>query len=129
VTRGKEASGRRIEQTVKWCARRLLNTRNCLDEAGRIAYMTENSRLSAELATELHNRVARQVVAQIINETKAAGGSYSDLLVICESVLVGVVVECFKLGHDGKVIDLLFTAAKDRLAKVRLEDLHAKGTS
>lgn len=91
--------------------------------------MTKNSELSAEAATELHNRVARQVVAQIINETKAAGGSYSDLLVICESVLVGVVVECFRLGHDSKVIDLVFTAAKDRLARVRLEDLDAKGTS
>jgi len=91
--------------------------------------MTMNSDLSAEAATELHNRVARQAVAQIINETKAAGGSYSDLLVICESVLVGVVVECFRLGQDSKVIDLVFTAAKDRLARLRLEDLDAKGTS
>jgi hypothetical protein len=49
-------------------------------------------------------------------------------LVICESVLVGVVVECFKLGHDSKVIDLIFTAAKARLAKIRLEDIDAKGS-
>ena len=91
--------------------------------------MTEAPSLSAEAATELHNRVARQVAAQIINETKAAGGSYSDLLVICESVLVGVIVECFRLGHDSKVIDLVFTAAQARLARVRLEDLQAEGTS
>jgi hypothetical protein len=89
--------------------------------------MTEKSPLDAEDATELHNRVAQQIVAQILNETRAAGGSYSDLLVICESVLVGVVVECFRLGHDAKVIDLLFTAAKARLAKVQLEDLETKG--
>ena len=76
--------------------------------------MTMNSDLSAEAATKLHNRVARQVAAQIINETKAAGGSYSDLLVICESVLVGVVVGCFRLGDDSEVIDLVFTAAKHR---------------
>jgi hypothetical protein len=38
-------------------------------------------------------------------------------------------VECFRLGHDSKVIDLVFTAAKARLAKMRLEDLQAKGTS
>jgi exosome complex RNA-binding protein Rrp42 (RNase PH superfamily) len=49
-------------------------------------------------------------------------------LVICESVLVGVVVECFKLGHDSKIIDLIFTAAKARLAKIRLEDIDAKGS-
>jgi hypothetical protein len=89
--------------------------------------MTGKSPLDAEAATELHNRVARQIVAQILNETRAAGGSYADLLVICESVLVGVVVECFRLGHDSKVIDLIFTAAKARLAKVRLEDLETKG--
>jgi hypothetical protein len=100
-----------------------------LGEGEKDTGMTENASLSAEAATELHNRVARQVVAQIINETKAAGGSYSDLLVICESVLVGVIVECFRLGDDSKVIDLVFTAAKARLAKVRLEDLQAKGTS
>ena len=90
--------------------------------------MTGKSHLDAEAAAELHNRVAKQVVSQILNETRAAGGSHSDLLVICESVLVGVVVECFKLGHDSKVIDLIFTAARTRLAKIRLEDIAAKGS-
>jgi hypothetical protein len=89
--------------------------------------MTGKSHLDAETAAELHNRVANQIVSQILNETRTAGGSHSDLLVICESVLVGVVVECFKLGHDSKVIDLIFTAAKARLAKIRLEDIDAKG--
>ena len=90
--------------------------------------MTRKPPLKAEAAAELHNRVANQVVSQILNETRAAGGSYADLLVICESVLVGVVVDCFKLGHDSKVIDLIFTAATARLAKVRLEDIAAKGS-
>lgn len=90
--------------------------------------MSGKPRLTAEAATELHNRLAKRVVAEIIEETRAAGGSYSDLLVISESVLVGLVVECFRLGHDSKVIDLVFTAAKARLAKVRLEDLRAEGT-
>jgi len=38
-------------------------------------------------------------------------------------------VECFRLGDDSKAIDLVFTAAKARLARVRLEDLQAEGTS
>lgn|GEM_PF-2856996 len=90
--------------------------------------MSGKPRLTAEAATELHNRLAKRVVAEIIEETRAAGGSYSDLLVISESVLVGLVVECFRLGHDSKVIDLVFTAAKARLANVRLKDLRAEGT-
>lgn len=84
--------------------------------------------LTVEAATELHNRLAKRVVAEIIEETRAAGGSFSDLLVISESVLVGLVVECFRLGHDSKVIDLVFTAAKARLANVRLKDLRTEGT-
>lgn len=90
--------------------------------------MFEKPPLTAEAGTELHNRVAKRVVAEIIEETRAAGGSYSDLLVISESVLVGLVVECFRLGDDSKVIDLVFTAAKARLANVRLKDLRAEGT-
>jgi hypothetical protein len=51
--------------------------------------MTENSPQDLEATAQLHNRFAKQVVAQILNATRTAGGSYSDLLVICESVLVG----------------------------------------
>lgn len=57
----------------------------------------------------------------------SVGSRRRDLLVICESVLVGIVVECFRLGHDSKVIDLPFEAARKRLAKVRLEDLKPPG--
>ncbi|MGT2441083.1 hypothetical protein ACU4GH_40715 (plasmid) [Bradyrhizobium betae] len=90
--------------------------------------MSDKPLLTVEAATELHNRLAKRVVAEIIAETRAAGGSYSDLLVISESVLVGLVVECFRLGHDSKVIDLVFTAAKARLANVRLKNVRAEGT-
>jgi hypothetical protein len=89
--------------------------------------MTESSPLDVEAAAQLHNRVAKQIVAQILSETRTAGGSYSDLLVICESVLVGVVTKCFRLGHDAKVLDLLVATAKARLAKIRLEHLEPKG--
>jgi hypothetical protein len=35
--------------------------------------MARNSRLDDEAATELHNRLANQIVAQIVNEPIAAG--------------------------------------------------------
>jgi hypothetical protein len=38
----------------------------------------------------LHDGFARQIVLQILNETKATRGSYSDLVEICESVLVAL---------------------------------------
>jgi hypothetical protein len=64
--------------------------------------MARNSRLDDEAATELHNRLANQIVAQIANEP-IAGGTISDVMMLCESVLVGVVLGCFELGSDAKV--------------------------
>jgi hypothetical protein len=51
----------------------------------------------------------------------------SDVMTLCESVLVGVVLGCLPLGHDVKVLDLIVGRVKERLARVRLEDLDAKG--
>jgi hypothetical protein len=49
-------------------------------------------------------------------------------MVLCESVLVGVVLGCFQLGSDVKAFDLIVGRVKDRLAKIRLEDLETKGS-
>jgi hypothetical protein len=89
--------------------------------------MARNSRLDDEAATELHNRLANQIVAQIVNEPIAAGGTISDGMILCESVLAGVVLGCFELGSDAKVLDLVVGRVKERLAKARLEDLEPKG--
>jgi hypothetical protein len=78
-------------------------------------------------AAELHNRLAKQIVDQIVKEPIAAGGTMSDVMMLCESVLVGVVLGCLPYGHDVKVLDLIVGRVKDRLAKVRLEDLEPKG--
>jgi hypothetical protein len=89
--------------------------------------MTGKSRLDEEAAAELHNRLAKQIVSQIVNEPIAAGGTISDVAMLSESILVGVVLGCFQLGSDVKVLDLIVGRVKERLAKVRLEDLEAKG--
>jgi hypothetical protein len=89
--------------------------------------MARNSRLDDEAATELHNRLANQIVAQIVNEPIAAGGTISDVMMLCESVLVGVVLGCFELGSDAKVLDLVVGRVKERLGKARPEDHEPKG--
>jgi hypothetical protein len=86
-----------------------------------------NSRVDDEAATELHNRLANQIVAQIVNEPIAAGGTISDVMMLCESVLVGVVLGCFELGSDAKVLDLVVGRVKERLGKARPEDHEPKG--
>ena len=90
--------------------------------------MAGKSRLDDVAAAELHNRLARQIVSQIVNEPIGAGGTMSDVVALCESVLVGVVIGCFQLGSDVKAFDLIVTRVKERLAKIRLEDLEPKGS-
>jgi hypothetical protein len=90
--------------------------------------MDHKSKLDDVAATEGHNRLAKQIVSQIVNEPIAAGGNISDVMVLCESVLVGVVLGCFQLGSDVKAFDLIVGRVKDRLAKIRLEDLETKGS-
>jgi hypothetical protein len=89
--------------------------------------MAGKSGLDEVAAAELHNRLAQQIVSQIVNEPIAAGGTMSDVMMLCESVLVGVVLGCFRLGSDVKAFDLIVTRVKERLAEVRLEDLETKG--
>ena len=90
--------------------------------------MAQKSRLDDVAATELHNRLAKQIVSQIVNEPIAAGGTMSDVMMLCESVLVGVVLGCFQLDSDVKVFDLIVSRVKEWLAKIRLEDLETKGS-
>jgi energy-coupling factor transporter ATP-binding protein EcfA2 len=75
----------------------------------------------------LHNRLAKQIVEQIVKEPIAADGNMSDVMLLCESVLVGVALGCFQLGSDIKVLEAIVGRVKERLAKVRLEDLKPKG--
>ena len=55
--------------------------------------MDQKSKLDDVAATEVHNRLAKQIVSQIVNEPIASGGNISDVMVLCESVLVGVVLD------------------------------------
>ncbi|GEP58385.1 hypothetical protein [Reyranella soli] len=80
-----------------------------------------------ETAVELHNRLAKRIVSMIVHEQVAAGGTVSDIMFLCESVLVGVVLGCFQLGSDERALDAIVSRVKERLAKVRLEDLEIKG--
>lgn len=51
--------------------------------------------------SELHNRIAVEVVKQIVKPPIEAGGKTSDVLVILESVVAGVITACGKIdGWD-----------------------------
>ena len=89
--------------------------------------MTAESDLEHVAAAERHNRLAKQIVLEIVYAPICDGGTMSDVMMLRESVLVGVLLECFKLGDDVKMLDLIVGRVKERLAKARPEDLETKG--
>lgn len=82
-----------------------------------------------EAAARLHNHQAKQIVSMIVHEQLAAGGTVSDIMLLCESVLVGVVLACFQLGSDERALDAIVSRVKERLARARLEDLKMRGSA
>jgi hypothetical protein len=78
-------------------------------------------------ATELHNKLSEEIVLKILQEPIVAGGSVSDVMLLCESVIVGVFLKTFHVGSDVKALDLVIGRVKERLAKARLEDVGPKG--
>ncbi len=79
--------------------------------------------------SELHNALAGPVVASIVRPVIEAGGEPSDVMVLAESVIVGVALACIKLGGDDRVLDIMFERAKERLAELRLKDIKTAGNA
>jgi hypothetical protein len=75
--------------------------------------MTAESDLEHVAAAERHNRLAKQIVSEIVYAPICDGGSMSDVMM---------------LGDDVKMLDLIVGSVKERLAKARLEDLETKGS-
>lgn len=78
---------------------------------------------------ELHNRLAGQIVASIVKPVIESGGSMIDVMILLESVIVGVSLAAIKFGGDEKILDLTMKRARERLAEIRLGNVETKGTS
>ena len=82
-----------------------------------------------DLQTEIHNRIAGEIVKAIVKPPLDAGGQFEDVLVILESVILGVMLMAVKLGGDDKVLDEVMLHVKERLAKERLSGIEPSGTA
>lgn len=76
---------------------------------------------------QIHNRNAAAIVQQIIKPTLDAGGEMTDVLVLLESVILGVMFVSVKLGGDEIVLDQVVAGVKMRLAQQRLGNLETAG--
>lgn len=79
--------------------------------------------------TKLHNELAGQIVGQIVRPVIESGGSYTEVLVLLESVILGVMLMAVKLGGDEIVFDTVVERVKQRLAECRLRHVNPAGTA
>jgi len=78
---------------------------------------------------DLHNRLAGEIVESIVRPPLEAGGEFTDVLVLLESVILGVVLVTVKLGGDEIVLDEVMKHVKERLAERRLGGLPPEGSA
>lgn len=78
---------------------------------------------------DLHNRLAGQIVASIVRPPLEAGGTTTDVMVLFESVVVGVSLAVIKLGGDEAVLDVVLKGARERLAEIRLKPIKPEGSA
>lgn len=79
--------------------------------------------------TALHNDLAGKIIASIVKPVLDNGGQMTDVLILLESVVVGVSLVAIKFGGDEKVLDVVMERAKERLAAIRLGDVEPGGTA
>jgi hypothetical protein len=79
--------------------------------------------------SEIHNHVAGEIVKAIVKPPLEAGGQFTDVLVILESVILGVMLMAVKLGGDDKVLDEVVLHVKERLAEQRLGGIEPAGSA
>lgn len=71
---------------------------------------------------EIHNKDAGLLIRAIVKPTLDAGGEFTDVLVLLESVVTGVLLFGIKTGGDECAINLLFEGVQKRLAELRQFD-------
>lgn len=74
-----------------------------------------------------HNAVAGDIVSSIIVPIVKGGGETTDIIVLTESILVGVALYCIKTGGDEIVLDEIMQGAKSRLAEIRKKETGSNG--
>ncbi|MBT1509343.1 hypothetical protein KIP88_02415 [Bradyrhizobium sp. SRL28] len=73
---------------------------------------------------EIHNRDVGGIVKAIIKPTLEAGHDFTSVLVILESVIVGVMLFAVRIGYgnDERVLDRLMEGVKTRLEEQRAKN-------
>lgn len=80
-------------------------------------------------ATDLHNKLAGEIVRAIVKPVVDRGGSTAEIMVLTESVLFGIALICIRLGGDNVVLDVMVENVRRRLAETRLGPIPPAGSA
>lgn len=75
------------------------------------------------MTSDLHNRLAPEITLKLVKDVRAAGGDQTDLWIIVESVVLGVVITSeryFNMTRQESVeiVELMTSAVFERLGKI-----------
>lgn len=71
-------------------------------------------------AHAVHQEIVPAIVTTIVSSVRAAGGGPIDMLVILESIIVGVLVMTTKVGGEEHVMEEVTKGVLSRVAELRL---------
>ena len=77
---------------------------------------------------ENHNETVKQILMTLMSEPLRGGGMQS-VLTVLESVITGVVLTNVKYGGKAEVLDILYSAVKERIGQQVLADVPAAGNA
>jgi hypothetical protein len=103
-----------VESNVRWATRAEI-----LAQLPMEAAMTDK--------IDVHNELAGKIVRSIFEPIYENGGSPQDILIITESVVLGVMLAIVKFGGDDFVLDTMVDGVKRRLSEERLRHLPPQG--
>jgi hypothetical protein len=89
---------------------------------------TDADRISRETA-EIYDRDCGRLISEIIRPTAKVGGSMSEVLVLLEGIVTGVLTVGIKLGGDEAVLDVFIDGVRKRMAEIRLEMAQVAGSA
>ena len=75
----------------------------------------------------IHNFLSGRIVKSIVRTPLDAGGGKTEVLVLLESVILGVILAIAKLDDAEIVLDIVVEGVKERLAEIRLKDINTVG--
>ena len=77
----------------------------------------------------IHNRIADDIMKLMLEPITDHEGDYTDVLLLLESIITGIVLGIVKEGSEETVLDKVVETTKKRMAMIRLSEAAPHGNA